>query len=396
LKAIHLLKSHLKSWLLKKIAARLNSGKSAGILDRVLSQGDKTRDQCLDSPTSRIEAAEEVVAQFLNDPEPQGTFTNDFWIVLWPSPEREHMSNHVLRDFVSLLKFSRVQILDIENFETVNLEELGTKVSKFEGYGERRIWILSVLHVSSEFQKKLFLLGQANLIQARFLRIVNDLWREYDKHLISVFSLTTDYFIHMDPFGLSNIEESIRRKFRFFPIAGANQELFRPELKDNSVGFSGSITDAYRRKILNHLVLKTREYGIPLKMKVFSYQDRASIPSMAEYARSLNELSYCLDLSRKFNSHNLITGRSLEAFAAGCLLISDSPRNFGPLDLFFERGVHYLNFDSLESLSRVMNTLNHEFEAVQHIQQKGYRQFKRIFGTERLFWKLTEILENDD
>jgi len=381
----------LKKCLLKCVSKRLNAGKSISFLNTLFR---REANFFLDlRPRHNYKKVEEVIDSFLQPPLKNVTFSDKLWLILYPSPQLEHMSNHVLRDFVTLLRFTNQRVIEVINFGDLQEAELLKIRDDIESLGYESLWSVSVLHAKSNFIKNLMRLGDLSGNKYKALCIVNDLWRTFDKKLAEEMSPLYNIFLHFDPFGVLEISEKISSKFKLFPINGSNQKLFYPEVKVEEIIFSGSINSAHRRCVLDYLVKKSKETDMRLKINAFDYQNQKNIPTMKHYASSLNSAAISLDLSRKSATHTLITGRSLESLASGCLLISDEPKEFGPLSLFFTPDKDYLLFNSLEELGEIIVGLKAGRLDKREIQKTGHFNFLKNFAQERLSRKLFEIVE---
>jgi len=385
------IRAAMKTWLLRRAAKKLNSGKTIRHINRILDIAERNSWK-EEQYSSRNKSHDNSIEEFFREPTVNNFGNDDLFVIIYPSSEVAHMSNHVLHDLVSLLKYSKKPLVEIFDFAESSAEDTVLRILKSEVKNKSKIWFVTVLHTSDIFRKKIIQLKSSMFKNGILICVVNDLWRELDQKLLMEMNRSVNIFIHMDPFGINVIDENIRKKMFFFPFAGLNQQLFYPSEKDLAIGFSGNVSSPYRRKILDEVLRKAKENELKTKFQAFIYQNRKAIPRLEDYALAMNQLSYCLDLSRKSSTHFLITGRSLESFASGCLLITDQPKGVGPLSIFFEPDTHYLAFGSIDELNTRIKELVKDQQYIESTRRLGHIRFMEVFGQNRLSLKFLEIL----
>lgn len=386
-------KIYLRKLLIERLIDRYSRGKkSSSILEYALERKSQTLLQTRYIKKSNLDLdsfmSYEVSRSAARD------MSRDLFIILYPSSDQMHTSNHVLNDHVSFLESLGVDIVRIfeEKSEGVNLIK---RIVSSSLYLERTFWVVTVLHTSKEVFEGLNSLKTDRAKALKVIFLVNDLWRKMDRDLVLASHAFVDVYLHMDPFSVRDISLTDRKQFNFFPIAGLDRSKFYVPLeKERSLYFSGNIDIPYRRGVLNQIISEGKRNNLKVVIKGFSYLNRGSIPKIDVYASELRNSEICLDLARKGENHWLITGRSLEAIASGCLLLTDASFNGSPLSLLFVQGEEFLSFSSAKELKEIFQNGTLSTVNSQKIRKASLDKFEKLFAVSRLQLIYAEILNS--
>jgi hypothetical protein len=306
------------------------------------------------------------------------------------------MSNHVVRDFVSLLQQNGMTCYEVygkEELDTFNIAKILRQSNMT--LNSANVRIISVMDISRELERKISKLKIESCGNAQIILLVNDLWRNRDIVTFQDKFEFADYFFHMDPYAIQGLSRVHQSKCHFFPFAGLNQSIFFPDSKKEVIFFSGNVNSSYRRKFIDALLSNFRGSYLRVQINGFHYLQRSRIPTMQDYAKQLNRARICLDLGKKEDRYWVLTGRSLEALASGCFLILDEPKTGGPLSLLFTKGVHYKSFESIEELIDLVREFDVNIQLATNIASAAHARYLELFNHKRLVGYLDEILRRE-
>jgi hypothetical protein len=159
------------------------------------------------------------------------------------------------------------------------------------------------------------------------INICGDLWRKEDHEAIEKWERVSDVILHLDDFSIRYFNEKVRKKALFYPFAGLMPTSDVTELKRNEIFFSGQVRDSDRRYMLNRMIKDwNNALNFKLNFKVHYEWTDESAYSADNYLQRLHESRFCISFCQKGVNHFLIPGRSLQAVAAGCILLhQESP-----------------------------------------------------------------------
>ena len=224
----------------------------------------------------------------------------------------------------------------------------------------------------------------------KLINICGDLWRPEDKVVIESWSEQCDLFLHIDNFSIRSYSEEIQKKALFYPFLG----LMPSRLKENQssrrgIFYSGQVRDSDRRQILNK-VLKhfSNLTKFELCIKAHYKFSEESAYSEEEYWELLHDVEICISFAQKGLDHFLIPGRSLEAIAAGCVLMHQETTSFRPMSEVLVPNLHYLPFEDFSDLRNAIKLVRNEPEKYRIMGDKASQFFRNRYTDWNLWYEI--------
>lgn len=220
------------------------------------------------------------------------------------------------------------------------------------------------------------------------INICGDLWRIEDHNVIENWESVCDVILHLDDFSIQSFSEKVRKKALFYPFFGLMPIPGVTENKRSEILFSGQVRDSDRRYMLNRMVKEWKNaVNFRLNFKVHYVWTDESAYSEDNYLQKLNESRFCISFSQKGVNHFLIPGRSLEAVAAGCILLQQESPEFQPLSQVLVPRKHYIPFENYSDLKSILESIEDNPEEFTHIGISGMDFFRRRYS-DWGFWHL--------
>lgn len=221
--------------------------------------------------------------------------------------------------------------------------------------------------------------------KTKIVGICFDIWREFDLNFIHKWDGIVDKFIHMDQESVYNYGLDAK-KMIFWPFAGWVSSV-KPKIdKDRIVLFSGNLKPSDRRYILKF----TKRISAKLKIRMHVNRIVHSLSNESksgdDYLDNLNQSQFVLGLSQKSKTTALITFRSLEAIRLNCTLIQQEMEGNAPLSRMFIPGEHYIPFNNLNDITRIMNDIALENDKIASVGLSG-GAFMAKYYSPKLMWR---------
>lgn len=392
---LKLLKEKIKVFFLDSVKKNYTNCRPSGLVSRLVLNRKEQKFASPKFTDENFSLATEYVSEFLRFQKDDCDFSSVLFVALFPSTDENHMSNHILKDFISLIEQNNISVWKI--FGKRNLEFLNSQINEnleLHSKSFDYIWLVSTMDATHEFENQVLKLKRALSPKTKIIYLINDLWREKDFRIFSSKFENADRFFHMDPFAMINLSPEHRQKCHFFPFAGLDQRMFHPDHKKNVIFFSGNINMKYRRDYIDELLSNFRGHNLQVIINAFHYYRRNQVPTMKDYASLLNSSQVCLDLGKKENRYWVLTGRSLEALASGCTLLVDEPISGGPLSLIFNREKDFKSFQTKEQFIGLVKDFDSHPSRSVEIALSGYNEYQRLFDHTRLLSYLRFILQH--
>ena len=195
------------------------------------------------------------------------------------------------------------------------------------------------------------------LTKTKIVGVCFDIWRDFDLSYIDKWDGLVDKFIHMDQESVYKYGLNLN-KMIFWPFVGWVNPI-KPRLNKNKViYFSGNLRPSDRRYILKF----TKKISTKLKLQMHVNKIDHSQPNKSKsednYFDNLNQSQYVLGLAQKSKTTALVTFRSLEAIRLNCTLLQQEIEGISPLSIMFLPDEHYLPFNSLNDIARILKDIS--------------------------------------
>ena len=220
--------------------------------------------------------------------------------------------------------------------------------------------------------------------KTKIVGVCFDIWRDFDLSYIDKWDGLVDKFIHMDQESVYKCGLNLN-KMIFWPFVGWVNPI-KPILNKNKViYFSGNLRPSDRRYILKF----TKKISIKLKLQMLVNKIDHSQPSESKsgdnYFDNLNQSQYILGLAQKSKTTALMTFRSLEAIRLNCTLLQQEIEGISPLSKMFVPEEHYLPFNSLNDIARILKDISLEDDRCILIG-KSAGDFMAKYYSPKLMW----------
>jgi len=227
------------------------------------------------------------------------------------------------------------------------------------------------------------------------INICGDLWRKVDQEVIEKWKSVCDVMLHADNAAIRYYSKEVRKKALYYPYHGLMPAAGEMERSANEIFFSGQVRDSDRRIILNRMIKDWRDArNFKLNLKVHYVWTDESAYSVDYYLQKLRESRFCVSFAQKGANHFLIPGRSLEAVAAGCILLHQESPEFRPLSEVLVPQEHYIPFEDYSDLNRILQSIENAPEKFFHIGGSARKFFSSRYSDVGLWFSINEKLKS--
>ena len=221
--------------------------------------------------------------------------------------------------------------------------------------------------------------------KTKIVGVCFDIWREFDLNFIHKWDGIVDKFIHMDQESVYNYGLDAN-KMIFWPFAGWVSSV-KPKIdKNRIIFFSGNLKPSDRRYILKF----TKRISAKLKLRMHVNRIDHTLTNASksgdDYFDNLNQSQFVLGLAQKSKTTALVTFRSLEAMRLNCTLIQQEMEGNAPLSRMFIPGEHYIPFNNLTDITRIMNDIALENDRFASVGTSG-GAFMAKYYSPKLMWR---------
>lgn len=131
--------------------------------------------------------------------------------------------------------------------------------------------------------------------------------------------------------------------------------------------------------------------GLPLELAVSSHQDDAlnALDSYRAYMRRMAAARTMLNFAYRSDGTAIVTGRTFEALATGCLLVQERADE---IDRFLVPNRHYLRFETLADLADIVALIESEPRRAEEIRRAGAAFFRERYADAKLIGYLDAAL----
>jgi hypothetical protein len=223
------------------------------------------------------------------------------------------------------------------------------------------------------------------ITKTKIVGVCFDIWRDFDLSFIHKWDGLVDKFIHMDQESVYKYGLNLN-KMIFWPFVGWVNPIMPKINKDKVIFFSGNLRPSDRRYILKF----TKKISAKLKLRMHVNKIDHSKPNESKsednYLDNLNQSQYILGLAQKSKTTALVTFRSLEAIRLNCTLLQQEIEGISPLSKMFIPNEHYLPFNCLNDVVRILNDISLEDDRCILVGKNG-GDFMSEHYSPKLMWK---------
>jgi len=221
----------------------------------------------------------------------------------------------------------------------------------------------------------------------KFFIVCFDIWRDSDVALISSWTNSNTVFLHMDNVSAEKLKERFPlKRFHHWFFVGHEIRPNHSMITRDSIYFSGNISTHDRRIWLLNLYEICDYFGLQKNILLFTYRDKKERLDYVNFLLEMQKSRFILSLSQKSITHTLITFRSIESLALGCVLFQQELPTSKPLSKYFVPYVDYLPFCDEVDLAALVWIACNDANLLRNIGEKAKIKWSEHYSSE-LLWR---------